>query len=76
MHKAEMFVIVTPTIWIRMRQLRTNTGLSRQLPNRIASELGRCKIKGEKDRRNASYSCPISPPLSMTHLFQCLQRMT
>lgn len=44
MHKAEMFVIVTPTIWIRMQQLRTNAGLSRQLNNRIASELGRRKI--------------------------------
>lgn len=64
-----MFVIVTRTIWTRMQQLRTNTGLSRQLPNRIASERGMCKIKGEKDRRNASYSylpTPLDdPPLSM-----------
>lgn len=54
MHKAEMFVIVARTMRTRMQQLRTNTGLSRQLPNRIASERGRCKIKGKKDRRNAS----------------------
>lgn len=72
MHKVEMFVIVARTMWTLNYALILAFRASYliELPASVAGE----KLKGK--RIGETLPSPISPPLSMTHLFQCLPRLT